>query len=250
MLCEKIKARPARSSEASAWNGLDPLQLAERALKYSEKACDLAGRDPKLQGRRAVALYHLENYRGAREAYQKALELNEACGGAEAEVLGALLEERLQAVEDLLRGAGSGGGNGAGDGVGKLAADEFECVLCFKMLYDPVTTACGHTFCKACLLRSQDYGNRCPSCRTVLFITQTSLAVNVTLKNVMQKLFPAEYEQRKNEEQEKEARDDTGSTVAIPLFVMDVVLPFQRLALNIFEPRCVLPLSLSVSLDE
>ena len=29
--------------------------------------------------------------------------------------------------------------------------DGFDCVVCSDMLYLPVTTACGHNFCKPCL---------------------------------------------------------------------------------------------------
>ena len=45
--------------------------------------------------------------------------------------------------------------------------DEFECILCLKMLYQPVTTPCGHTFCRDCFLRAGDHSNKCPMCRTV-----------------------------------------------------------------------------------
>jgi hypothetical protein len=81
-----------------------------------------------------------------------------------------------------------------------------------------------------------DYGNRCPSCRCVLFITESKLAVNVTLKSILEKHFAQEYEARTEEEKAKEVDEGTGKAI-IPLFVMDVVLPLQRMALNIFEPR-------------
>ncbi|GAC95931.1 hypothetical protein PHSY_003509 [Pseudozyma hubeiensis SY62] len=40
-----------------------------------------------------------------------------------------------------------------------------ECQLCYLLLYDPLTTPCGHTFCKSCFARSLDHGDRCPLCR-------------------------------------------------------------------------------------
>lgn len=44
---------------------------------------------------------------------------------------------------------------------------DLECPLCLKILYRPVTTPCGHSFCQACLPRCLDHTNRCPTCRTV-----------------------------------------------------------------------------------
>lgn len=34
---------------------------------------------------------------------------------------------------------------------------ELECPLCFRMYHNPVTTACGHTFCRICLYSSLKY---------------------------------------------------------------------------------------------
>ncbi|XP_020277278.1 LON peptidase N-terminal domain and RING finger protein 1 isoform X2 [Asparagus officinalis] len=111
--------------------------------------------------------------------------------------------------------------------------DDFECTLCLKLLYEPVTTPCGHSFCRACLLQALDHGNRCPMCRTVLFISPRTYPVSVTLNNIIQKNFPDEYAERKSE---NESLTHLGINL-MPLFVMDVVLPCQKLSLNIFEPR-------------
>jgi late competence protein required for DNA uptake (superfamily II DNA/RNA helicase) len=34
---------------------------------------------------------------------------------------------------------------------------DLECSLCFRLLWQPVTTACGHTYCRSCLDRSLDH---------------------------------------------------------------------------------------------
>ena len=57
----------------------------------------------------------------------------------------------------------------------------------------------------------------------------------MTLKNIIEKHFPEEY--RKRMEEEKSHESNGLGTAMIPLFCMDVVLPHQRMALNIFEPR-------------
>lgn len=56
---------------------------------------------------------------------------------------------------------------------------------------------------------------------------------SVTLSNIIQKSFPEEYAERKSEH---DSLINLGVDL-MPLFVMDVVLPCQRLSLNIFEPR-------------
>nr|CAB3500442.1 unnamed protein product [Digitaria exilis] len=111
--------------------------------------------------------------------------------------------------------------------------DDFECTLCFKLLYEPVTTPCGHSFCRSCLHQSMDHGNKCPMCRTVLFIGPRTYPISVTLSNIIQRNFPEEYAERRSEH---ETMTYAGVDL-MPLFVMDVVLPCQKMALNIFEPR-------------
>ena len=56
---------------------------------------------------------------------------------------------------------------------------------------------------------------------------------SVTLDKIIQKNFPEEYAARKREH---ESLTSFGVDV-MPLFVMDVVIPFQRFPLHIFEPR-------------
>eukprot|EP00882_Tetradesmus_deserticola_P015515 GHRQ01016532.1.p1 GENE.GHRQ01016532.1~~GHRQ01016532.1.p1 ORF type:complete len:138 (+),score=29.68 GHRQ01016532.1:185-598(+) len=56
------------------------------------------------------------------------------------------------------------------DTVVELDEHQFECVVCFDLLVDPVVGKCGHDFCKACLgdwARKQRTHGRptCPVCR-------------------------------------------------------------------------------------
>lgn len=43
--------------------------------------------------------------------------------------------------------------------------DTLECQLCYMLLYQPLTTPCGHTFCRVCFARSLDHSSNCPLCR-------------------------------------------------------------------------------------
>jgi len=45
---------------------------------------------------------------------------------------------------------------------------DFDCVLCCRTLWQPVTTPCGHTYCWMCLDRCLDYSFACPLCMTSL----------------------------------------------------------------------------------
>jgi hypothetical protein len=42
---------------------------------------------------------------------------------------------------------------------------DFECPLCFQVYLQPVTTPCGHVFCKQCLFRAFQHSCSCPLCR-------------------------------------------------------------------------------------
>lgn len=45
-------------------------------------------------------------------------------------------------------------------------------VFC-RLFFEPVTTPCGHTFCKNCMERSLDHNLRCPLCKQPLQEVQT-----------------------------------------------------------------------------
>ena len=136
-----------------------------------------------------------------------------------------------------------------------LLEDEFRCPLCCKLLYEPVTTPCGHTFCRGCLMRSLDHANRCPMCRTVLHTSARKYPISVSLQHIVGKHFPKQTAERAAESSE----DVDHGPCVLPLFVVDFVLPgqvrflylhevlqwqwpmtcrgLQALALNAFEPR-------------
>lgn len=44
---------------------------------------------------------------------------------------------------------------------------DFECALCMRLFFEPVTTPCGHMFCLKCLERCLDHAPHCPLCRIV-----------------------------------------------------------------------------------
>ena len=119
-------------------------------------------------------------------------------------------------------------------------AMEFECVLCSKLLYEPVTTPCGHSFCRSCLVRAIDRTPHpaCPMCRTVLHMEDpTALPITVVLRNAIQQCYPHKYEIRRREA-EAETPSAENAMNRLPLFPLNaVVFPMQRFPMHIFEPR-------------
>jgi Zinc finger, C3HC4 type (RING finger) len=76
----------------------------------------------------------------------------------------------------------------------------FECPICMKLLLDPVSTGCGHTFCRACITRSLDYRQQCPSCRAPC---SSTLGVNVLLSSLIRQRFREQLSLRERERQEE-----------------------------------------------
>ena len=129
------------------------------------------------------------------------------------------------------------------DGV-SIRADvekDLECHICAEVFVDPVTTPCGHTFCAACLRRSVDHNTRCPMCRTILLLSAVDqLPVNVTLAQLAARLLPEETAARARSVAARAEQADADLHAPegkLALFLMSVVLPDERVSLNIFEPR-------------
>ncbi|WVZ57327.1 hypothetical protein U9M48_007725 [Paspalum notatum var. saurae] len=217
-ISQLLRERSASDSEYQPLNGLDPTTHAELALKDAEKIVSINSNSARPYLLKAYALILLERYREAREAL---------LAGLQVDPLSHVLQTCLSDLERNTNIA-------AGARRARLdRTDDFECTLCFKLLYEPVTTPCGHSFCRSCLHQSMDHGNKCPMCRTVLFIGPRTYPISVTLSNIIQRNFPEEYAERRSEH---ETMTYAGVDL-MPLFVMDVVLPCQKMALNIFEPR-------------
>ncbi|KAI5622254.1 endonuclease domain-containing 1 protein [Silurus asotus] len=64
-----------------------------------------------------------------------------------------------------------------------------KCFICLDMLKKPVTTGCGHTFCKSCLDRHLSSNNQnCPLCKHPL----SDVKVNIVLNEILKEVFKAQ----------------------------------------------------------
>ena len=80
--------------------------------------------------------------------------------------------------------------------------EELECVLCLKLFHEPITTPCGHTFCRACLFRALDHSQGCPLCRSPVVLLPDH-PVTITIQKMVDKYHPEEARKRKAELQEE-----------------------------------------------
>uniref|UniRef100_A0A7S1A9D7 RING-type domain-containing protein n=1 Tax=Noctiluca scintillans TaxID=2966 RepID=A0A7S1A9D7_NOCSC len=75
-------------------------------------------------------------------------------------------------------------------------APEFECSICMKLLFEPVSVPCGHTFCRSCLERSLDYRSLCAVCRAPVVAGQS---VNILIRSVIAEKYPSALASRRRE---------------------------------------------------
>jgi Lon protease-like protein len=125
-----------------------------------------------------------------------------------------------------------------------LAIPHVHCQICSEVFVEPVTTQCGHTFCRHCLARSLDNSLGCPTCRTELpwpfpegeFMSHDPLfdwTTNATITKLIETCWADELDERRSivHSEEKIPEDE------IPVFVCCLSYPQQPTFLRIFEPR-------------
>mmetsp|Transcript_83937 Transcript_83937/g.102820 ORF Transcript_83937/g.102820 Transcript_83937/m.102820 type:complete len:398 (+) Transcript_83937:48-1241(+) len=79
-----------------------------------------------------------------------------------------------------------------------------ECAICWKLLLEPVSVPCGHTFCQGCLNQALGYRNVCSVCRAPVPPGQ---AVNILIRSMISEQYPRALAKRR-QEQEEEIREE------------------------------------------
>ncbi|GAB1200090.1 hypothetical protein APSETT444_009457 [Aspergillus pseudonomiae] len=115
--------------------------------------------------------------------------------------------------------------------------NELDCQVCYSLILDPLTTSCGHTFCRGCVVMALEHSDLCPACRRKLNMASTvkSEPTNKRISDIMETLFPEEVALRRDTSaQEATAPDDEA---IIPLFISSLSLPTMPTFLHVFEAR-------------
>ncbi|KAL2752605.1 hypothetical protein ACRALDRAFT_2112673 [Sodiomyces alcalophilus JCM 7366] len=116
---------------------------------------------------------------------------------------------------------------------------EMDCQICYAIFYDPITTVCGHTFCRGCLHRVLDHALLCPICRRGLSISpllhKKSCPSNDCLSKIIDVYWP-DAVQARGDVLAFEARNAL-CEFDMPLFICTLAFPMMPTFLHVFEPR-------------
>ncbi|XP_008165607.3 LON peptidase N-terminal domain and RING finger protein 2 isoform X2 [Chrysemys picta bellii] len=117
-------------------------------------------------------------------------------------------------------------------------ASDFECSLCMRLFYEPVTTPCGHTFCLKCLERCLDHNPYCPLCKEKLseFLASRTYKKTVLTEELIVRYLPEELSERKKV-YEEEMKELSNLNEDVPIFVCTMAFPTIPCPLHVFEPR-------------
>lgn len=114
--------------------------------------------------------------------------------------------------------------------------NELDCHLCYSLIMDPLTTPCGHSFCRQCVTSVLYHSDLCPICRRKLNIPSNvrSEPMNKRIAGLTESLFPDQVAAR------IEAMDREESGVGerfLPLFVCTLSFPSMPTFLHVYERR-------------
>jgi len=112
------------------------------------------------------------------------------------------------------------------------------------LLVEPVTTLCGHTFCKICLIKFLKTKLTCAICRKPILQSIDSLTKNIGMENIIKQLHPQEYIEKLKykkllyEQENHETQSDDTLRENIPSILVENVKiwPSQIMQLVISNP--------------
>lgn len=119
----------------------------------------------------------------------------------------------------------------------EVCLEELECQVCTSIFVEPITTPCGHSFCRRCLVRSLDHSDKCPLCRSDMpsYSFFAHHAHNSVITSFLEhaNAFQAISLQRKA----LLVIEDHLDSPHVPVFVCSLSWPGLPTFLHVFEPR-------------
>ncbi|XP_067842336.1 LON peptidase N-terminal domain and RING finger protein 2 [Heptranchias perlo] len=115
---------------------------------------------------------------------------------------------------------------------------DFECSLCMRLFYEPVTTSCGHTFCLKCLERCLDHNSSCPLCKENVteYLVTRAFSKTFLTEELIVRYLPEELNDRRKLHEE-EMKELCSLNEDVPIFVCTMGFPTIPCPLHVFEPR-------------
>ncbi|TRX94810.1 hypothetical protein FHL15_004271 [Xylaria flabelliformis] len=121
----------------------------------------------------------------------------------------------------------------------ELVRTEMDCQVCYALFLDPMTTTCGHTYCRTCVHRILDHSNLCPICRRAISIqAQADRHAVPSNKRLVSMIngFWADLIALRSQAYRLEQQANHGG-FDIPIFVCTLAFPDMPIFLHVFEPR-------------
>jgi Lon protease-like protein len=114
---------------------------------------------------------------------------------------------------------------------------ELDCQVCYALFLDPLTSACGHTFCRKCVARVLDHSTLCPICRRKLIMPPNVQCEppNKILSCLIDSFWSEEISARRDAVLKDE--NALGDDRKLPVFICTLSFPNMPTFLHVFEPR-------------
>ncbi|XP_015596385.1 LON peptidase N-terminal domain and RING finger protein 3 [Cephus cinctus] len=123
---------------------------------------------------------------------------------------------------------------------GDPAEGDLDCILCCRLLWKPVATPCGHTYCWMCLDRCLDYSSACPLCVTSLadYLASSQKTVTDFVERALKSVASTEYAARAASHR-LELVQSLGllDSEQIAVFICTTAFPRVACPLFVYEPR-------------